>query len=312
MSLYGCLDVRLRSDLELPELPFAEPDDDREVVEVRIAPLPAALEDAPPSRDGLQSLGDVAQFEVPHVARYRVAGGRRIVVDPAAGAHATDVRLYLLGSALGLLSHQRGLMPLHANAFVSDGEAFAFAGPSGAGKSTLAAWFERRGHPVLCDDVCPIQFDADGRPRAWPGLPRLKLWGEAAAAFGLEQRTLTRAAGGLDKWHVPMTRPPARTQVPFRRLYVLERAPPGEPGRIRRLVGQDAMAAVRANTYRGRYMADLGLAEAHFRRCALLLRHIEVYAASRTWGYAVFEAEAARLERHVRGEEDGWTEIKER
>ncbi|MGZ9098409.1 MAG: hypothetical protein ACXW3O_01780 [Brevundimonas sp.] len=302
MTLYACIDVRLKSELRLPELPIAGNDDDRAVVEVRIAALASSLADAAPPRGGLQVAGDVAQFEVPDVARYRVAEGREIVIDPAPGADAADVRLYLLGSALGLLSHQRGLLPLHANAFVSDGGAFAFAGPSGAGKSTLAAHFEQRGHTVLCDDLCVVGFDAEGRPEAWPGLPRLKLWGEAAAAFGLEPRGLTRAVGGLDKWHVPMSRPASRRPVRFRRLYVLERAPEGEPGRIRRLRGQDAMAAVRGNTYRGRYVADMGLADAHFRRCAALLEHIEVYAASRAWGYDVFEAEAARLERHVRGE----------
>lgn len=300
MNLYACIDVRLRSELVLPDLPFAESDDDREVVDVRLAPLTSALENAPPPHEGLQAAGDVVQFEVPDVGRYRISAGREVVIDPAAGADAADLRLYFLGSALGLLSHQRGLLPLHANAFVSDGGAFAFAGPSGAGKSTLAAHFERQGHEVLCDDVCAIGFDAAGRPLAWPGPPRLKLWGEAAAAFGLEARDLTRAVGGLDKWHVPMSRPAARRPIPFRRLYVLERAPEGETGCIRRLTGQDAMAAVRANTYRGRYVADMGLAEAHFRRCTALLGHIEVYAASRAWGYEVFEAEAARLERHVR------------
>jgi hypothetical protein len=303
MNLYACLDVRLGSDLVLPELPAAEADDDREIVQVRAAPLPPALEGAPPPRDGLQAIDGVVQFEVPDVGRFRVAGGREIVVDMEPCADEADVRLYLLGSALGLLCHQRGLLPLHANAFVGEDGAFAFAGPSGAGKSTLAAHFERQGHVVLCDDVCAIGFDAEGRPETWPGLPRLKLWSDAAAAFGLESRGLIKVAGRLDKWHVPMSRPAARRPVPFRRLYVLERAPEGEAGRIRRLTGRDAMAAVRANTYRGRYVAEMNLAVAHFRKCAALLSHIEVYAGSRAWGYDVFEAEAARLERHVKGEE---------
>lgn len=303
MNLYACLDVRLRSDLLLPELPVAEADDDREIVEVRAAPLPFTLEGAPPPRDGLQAANGVVQFDVPGVGRFRVAGGRDIVVDIEPDADEADVRLYLLGSALGLLCHQRGLLPLHANAFVSEDGVFAFAGPSGAGKSTLAAHFERQGHLVLCDDVCALGFDAEGRPEAWPGLPRLKLWSDAAAAFGLENRGLVRVAGRLDKWHVQMSRPAARRPVRFRRLYVLERAPEGEPGRIRKLTGQEAMAAVRANTYRGRYIADMGLAAAHFGRCAALLKHIEVYAGSRAWGYDVFEAEASRLERHVKGEE---------
>jgi hypothetical protein len=197
------------------------------------------------------------------------------------------------------LSHRRGLLPLHANAVVADGGAYAFSGHSGAGKSTLAAHFAREGYPVLCDDVCAISFDDGGTPLAWPGLPRLKLWGDAAHAFGHDSTSLDRAVEGLDKYHVPLIQAGATQAVPFRRLYLLARTEPGEAPAISRLHGQRAMAVVMEHTYRNGYLGPMGLAAQHFRRCAELMRRAEVYEARRDWGYEVFGRQAQLFERHI-------------
>lgn len=295
---YACFDFTLRSEIPLPELPAAERAGAQ--VEIRIGAVPETLAGAPAAVHGLQVAGEDAMFCVPGVARYLMRCGREIVVAPVPGGSERNLRIFLLGSALGILNHQRGLLLLHANAIVSDGAAFAFAGESGAGKSTLAAHFERAGYPVLCDDVCAIGFDSAGTPLAWPGVPRLKLWGDAAEAFGHERGTLGLAIEGLDKYHVPLAARSRREPAPLKRLYVLGRAAEGQAGAISRLHGVQAMAAVLEQSYRGQYLAPLGLAERHFRQCAALLAHAEVYAARRAWGYDVFAREAARLERHVR------------
>lgn len=302
-SLYEFVNVLVRSAMPLPELSMAPPraedaDDRREVIDIRFGPLPEALPDARTIAHGLQVAGDSVLLTVEGTARYRVRGGREIVIDPMPGGSERNLRLFLLGSALGILCHQRGLLPLHANAIVVDGQAIAFAGHSGAGKSTLAAHFERAGYEVLCDDVCALSFDGDGRPFAWPGLPRLKLWGDAVEAFGHRRDDLDQAIEGMDKYHVPMTARARARPVPFRRLYLLGQADDGVGG-VTRLRGRDAMEAVMAQTYRGQYLDPMGLKARHFGQCAALLAHAEVFAASRVWGYDVFDAEARRLERHV-------------
>jgi hypothetical protein len=297
---YSCFNFRLHSTIPLAELMMADgPDDARPLVEIRLGELPELLPGGRVAGHGLQIAGDIAMLTVTNVGRYLVRAGSEILVDPAPGGSERDLRLFLLGSALGILCHQRGLLPLHANAIVAEGGAVAFAGHSGAGKSTLAAHFQRAGYEVLCDDVCMISFDEAGLPCAWPGLPRLKLWGDAAAAFGHDSSTLDQAIEGMDKYHVPMAAAGAARPIPFRRLYVLSRADDGEAGAIARLRGQNALEAVMAQTYRGAYLGPMGLTERHFRQCMALLAHAEIYAASRAWGYDVFDREAQRLERHI-------------
>jgi hypothetical protein len=147
--------------------------------------------------------------------------------------------------------------------------------------------------------VWVLSFDAEGRAFAWPGLPRLKLWGDAASAFGHDTATLDRAMEGMDKYHVPIAETGAARAIPFRRLYVLGRTEGAASGRIERLRGQDAMETVMAQTYRGAYLAPMGLTGRHFAQCAALLASAEIYSASRAWGFDIFQREAARLEEHV-------------
>lgn len=299
LPVYSCFDFRLRSEIPLPELTVAaEASDTRPVVDIRLGPTPQTLPNAPPPEYGLQVAGDEVLFETPGTARFLVRAGREIIVDILPGGSDRTMRLFLLGSALGILCHQRGLLPLHANAIVADGQAVAFAGHSGAGKSTLAAHFQRAGYEVLCDDVCMIGFDADGRPFAWPGLPRLKLWGEAAAAFGHHRENLDPVMDGLDKYQVPLAGAGAARPIPFHRLYVLSKAE-GAEGGVHRLRGQQAMAALMAQTYRVQYLGPMRLKGRHFQQCAALLNHAGVYSASRAWGYDVFEREAGLLEKHM-------------
>jgi len=298
--LYSCFDFRLRSEIDLPELIAADdPDDARPIVEARYGNVPETLPDGEQHPGGLQIAGGAALLTVRDTGRYLVRDGREIVVEPVAGGSERNLRLYLLGSTLGILCHQRGLLPLHANAIASGDGAFAFAGPSGAGKSTLAAYFARAGYAVLCDDVCVLGLEDGNRPVAWPGLQRLKLWGEASAAFGHDSRHLERAIDGKDKYHVPLPAPLEARPIAFRRLYVLARAEAGEPGAIVRLRGHQAMEAVMAQTYRGAFLQAMGLTARHFLQCAALASRIEVYAATRAWGYDVFDREADRLARHV-------------
>lgn len=298
-ATYSCFDFRLASQLPLPDLATAVDDDARPLVELRVASLPALLPGAGPPHWHLQTAGTDALLQVPGVARFLMRDGQEILVDPVPGVSERRLLLFLLGSALGILAHQRGLVPLHANTVVANGGAYAYCGPSGAGKSTLAAHFQKSGYELLCDDVCPVGFDDRDRPMAWPGVPRLKLWPDAARALGHDPAGLDQIADGIEKYHLPVTPVGEPRAVPLRRLYVLGRAKVDGDGAITRLTGRDAMQAVLANTYRGMYLPTMGLAAWHFGQCAAMLGSIEVYSAPRVWGFEVFEREAERLERHI-------------
>ena len=126
---------------------------------------------------------------VDNVARYYVRDGNQITIMPEAGANDDDILVFLMGSAMGALLHQRNMLVLHAGAIAVNGESVIFCGRSGIGKSTLAAGFHRRGYPFLADDVCAITTH-NGRPAVIPGFPRLKLWDDVLKRLNTDKDEL--------------------------------------------------------------------------------------------------------------------------
>jgi hypothetical protein len=293
---YFAFGLGVRSEVPLPELPpspLGGPVD----VEIRLDVVPAGLPGAREVEEGVFAAGDAMLLSFPE-ARYLVRGGREIRVQPAPGASARDVRSYIFGSAMGAICHQRGLLPMHANAIDFDGRAIAFSGRSGAGKSTLAAHFHGEGRRILSDDLCVVTFDGAGRPLAWPGLPRIKLWDDALAALGHDARGLDRVSDGEAKFSLPMPDALLRAPLPLARLYALE-ATDGDGIEIVRLRGRDAIDAAFAGVYRWEFAVATGRSAVQFRQILALVDAIGVFAARRPVRFDRLAAQAKEMERHA-------------
>ena len=277
---YRLFDLSIASDIELPEL----------------APLESAT-----GSDLVVARGDVGGhagylLEIPDVARFRIDQGRRITVEPVDGADPRDVRLFLLGSAMGIALHQRDMLPLHANAVVIGGAAVAFTGASGMGKSTLAAWFHDRGYRLLADDVVVIGLGEAG-PLAYPGLPRLRLRRDALLASGRRtedhQPSYRPEPGTEHKFDVTVDiRALGADPAPLAAVFLLDR---GEDFRSVPLSGMEAVEALSANTYRGQFVPVLGNPARHFETCLAIAKGVPMFRLERTFDQANFEAEAERI-----------------
>ena len=287
---YRLFGLRVRSEVDLPEL------------------FPAAESGEPDVSIGLGSIGgDVGPFgikqdesalllTVPEIARYRVRGGSQILVDVEPGVPERNVRLYLLGSAFGALLHQRGSLPLHANAVEIDGQAVAFMGASGAGKSTLAAWFHDHGYRVIADDICVVRFDGKGEPHVAPGLPRLRLWKEALEASGRLTSDYDRAWEGSEEWdkfEVPLSADlVADGERALAAIYLLQSADEFE---TKKLTGARAAQALIENTYRGRTIVAAAGPRLHWEACMRVAEQVPVFELRRPLGLARIEQDMVRL-----------------
>jgi hypothetical protein len=293
--------LHLRSDLPLPELaPAAMTCADGPMVEIRLGAAGRDIEEPRHVGPTYQAARNDYLLTVPNVARYRVRNGTEIIVEPGGASSARDVRLFLLGTAFGVLCHQRRLLPLHASAIIVDGRCIAFAGRSGAGKSTLATYFGDRGYPILADDICVLSLAAGEPPLAWPGVPNMKLWRDALAQMGRDPDRLDVVRDGLQKYHVPLAGQAAGA-FPLARLYVLREVRLPRHEGIVRQAGAVAFDEVLNNTYRRQLLTPMGCAETNFTQCAALLKHVLVFSVGRRWGFDCFAEQAHRLERHFLG-----------
>lgn len=287
---YSVFGLRVRSEVALPELLGAEGE----------APADVTIEVGEIEERELQGTRGEFMLTIPEVGRYRISRGSHITIDPEPNVPERNVRVFLLGSAFGALLHQRGLLPLHANAVEIDGQAIAFMGASGGGKSTLAAWFHDHGYRVLADDVCVVRFDERGNPSVAPGLPRLRLWKDALDLLGRDAGTLSRSyiSDEHEKFDLPIADSIAAVAQPsLAAVFLLDR---GDEFSIVPLHGIEAAEAIFANTYRGEYLAKTSGHGQHWESAVRLVRSTPVYRATREWGLEKLEAQYSRLIAHAK------------
>jgi hypothetical protein len=258
---YSAYGLNIASELPLPELrpgPEQSPD-----VSIRYGHVPAsAMAGAEERGVTWQAAPGRLLIEMDDIARYLVVDGREIVIERCAGSADEDVRIFLLGSALAALLHQRRILALHASAVRAEHGAVLFMGQSGSGKSTLLASLVRRGFPMLADDVSAVTLDEEGRPIAQPGFPTTRLWADAAEHLRHPVENLRRVRASLEKYHLPIDRFCAEP-APLRAAYVLTSHNQHDI-RFEPVAGVARFSLWTRYTYRSKFLHGLDLRRTHF------------------------------------------------
>lgn len=248
-SLYG---MTLESSLKLPELKHTGAQSPADIV-IKTGNVVESLDNV--TARGVMYEMNASQFRlsVDGVARYVVNRGEEIVIEPDASADDNSVRLFLLGSAIGALLHQRGLLPLHGSSIETPKGAVVFVGSSGAGKSTTVAAFHKRGYSVLADDVTVAIPGDDGSLSIMPGYPQIKLWSNALDKLEHASDNLERIRPQLEKFALPLGEGFRSEPLKVHSVYLLSTKNTDEFD-ITPLTGMRKVRLLKNNTYRGRYI----------------------------------------------------------
>jgi hypothetical protein len=278
---YQVFGLKISSAIPLPALPVHTiSSNDMSDVHIAYGEVPEQLKC--PQNRGVRYQAAPGEFllRVDGVARYHVSEGRQIVIAPEPGAEEERILIFLMGSAIGALLHQRGILILHAGAIEANGRSILFCGPSGVGKSTLAAGFHQRGYPFLADDVCAIA-QVDGKPSVVPGFPRLKLWADVLKKLDKDKEQLrsVRWVKGLEKYFMPVDFQ-QKTPVAVKSIFILGTTN-SDKIEITPLKGAEKINPIINNTYRLRFLNGLGGKKEHFRQCATVAAEAAVYRAIR-------------------------------
>lgn len=280
--------LKICSTLELPELPEIEPCEHPDVL-VTTPGVTDRLEEGTFLSNWLEVGDDRCQITVEGIARYRVEEGQRIFLDRRMpqGANPVadpgDVRLFLLGSALGALLHQRHWLPLHVSALNTPAGAWAFTGHSGAGKSTMSAWLHfSKQWPLITDDVAVIKPD-EADPLLHPGPARVKLWRDALKALGIGTDGLVRDLMRAEKFHLMMNKGVRYDAHRLNALVQLERADEGEKASLVQLSGVEAFKTVMGAIYRPELGSEFNTDAQIMQECIRLAQKIRVYRFRRPW-----------------------------
>lgn len=297
---YHYTGLHIASDLALPEwASFAEPPADQAAtVAVRCTP-PIPTTDCATYQ--LTVAGEQLAFQLPQIGRYAVTAGREITITPGQGVAASDLRLFLLGSAWGAVGYQRGWFPLHASVVQMGDGAVAFCAPAGGGKSSLAAWLVKQGYALLSDDLCRLDVNANAPPQIWPAMRRFKLWRDALVALEWQTQPLIRDQLRVDKFHLldpagPRVADEATQTVPLQAIYLLAW---GELA-IAPLRGLQAVRAlIAAATYRPEFVSALGQTATHWQQAIALVNQVPIFQLQRPRDWAMMPTVGALLKAQV-------------
>jgi len=283
MHTYSIYGLSVASEIELPGI---SSDVERTTAEIRVREGAIDLPEEPETADDhcVRATPAEATYVVDGVGAVRVREGQEITVDPDPGATTAHLQFVTLGTALGMLLHQRGCLVLHASAVALGDRVVAFLGATGAGKSTLAAALHARGHDVVADDVVAVPTPAD--PVVPPGAPLLKFDeetvdelrdvqpraadSETASTSSTAFRPVTESALSKRFYRVERTLPAAR---PLTRVYVLDRG--GAPG-VASLSPRERVLALVRHSYARRRLRATETVARNLRQCVSLAESVSV------------------------------------
>lgn len=299
MPLYRAFGLLIRSDIALSE-PSAAASDAAADLEITCTfPDPGSA--APFIEEDFMNVdGSGVLLYYTAAGSFRISEGQRIHIDPLPGADPRMIEHLLLGPCIAVALHQRGCLVLHGSAVEiaptsADTAAAVFIGWSGQGKSTLVGALRRRGHRILADDVTPVQVRNPVKPVMLPGLTRLKLWPEAAAALGEDPDLLPQAFPKIEK-RLRQVEAPAQGPVPVRAIFLLDK---GEQHCVEVMGMQDAFMALVNHTYTVPLVRMADTAREHFALCEALVRAVPVYRLVRRWSLDALDALVTLVEQNL-------------
>jgi len=217
---YVLCGLKVESDLAFPELRPWEAADDRPFdIEFRLGSVEQLW---PADERGVkfQASGpDRIVFHVENAGRILIEYGRKVVFDAFPGTSNDRIRVEFIGTTQSMLWYQRGYLPLHASALLVDGCAVAIGAHSHSGKSVIAAALNKRGCPLVADDM--MVMDCSNRPIVLPGYQKLRLWEDACDELGLKGDAIANAHFRPGKFVLETLSSPADLPVPLSDVFIL-------------------------------------------------------------------------------------------
>lgn len=141
-------------------------------------------------------------IDVKNIARYWVHDGEKVFIKPYDGIDDDSVDVFLQGTVLSALLHQRSMMPLHGNSFEYEGKGVMICGNSGSGKSSVSAAFCRNGAKLISDDLSPLRIEGKDAIVV-PLKGKVKLWNDTLKKLNIENNGFARIRPAFEKYYIP-------------------------------------------------------------------------------------------------------------
>lgn len=279
-NMYKVFGLRVLSEIQLPELPRINEQEEMMEVIIRTADLFQKWSEFTNTEQNFVVDKNVVMIRIPDTAIFSIQEGKQIIVSPMGNTCEDKIRLYILGICMGALLMQRGILPLHGSAINIDGKVYAILGNSGAGKSTLAAAFLSKGYTLLSDDVIAVTVSADKTPIVIPSYPQQKLWAESLNAFGMGTASYNPLFERETKYAVPVQSHFFSEPLPLAGVIELTKTE-DENVELIRMEGLERLRTLFFHTFRKFLVTQLKLTEWHFTTSTSVINKVDMFHLKR-------------------------------
>lgn len=237
-------------------------------------------------------------FHIKDVASYCIENGRDITIELGEITDPQIVKVYILGSVLGMVLIQRNMVAIHGGAIVINGKGCIFTGDKGAGKSTLTTALRQKGYDFVSDDVGSIKTGDVNMIH--PGFGYQKLCEDAMVKLGYNPNDFVPFRSDMNmKYIVPALDSFVDKEVPFEALFELEAADV-ENVEIVEVKGNEKLQRMIKNIFRIEVLNYCGsMGPEYFKKCIDIARSIRYFKIKRPNGQFTVEEQIRMVEEIV-------------
>ena len=278
--IYKAFGLHIASEIFLPELLRISEQVENIDVEIKMADLTTIWAEFEKTHGDFGVKENQVLFEIPNLAIFSIQNGNKILFSPMGQSKEGEIRLFLLGTCMGVILQQRRLLPLHGSAIEINGKAYGFIGDSGAGKSTLASAFINKGYRLLTDDIIAVYLSENGIPLMAPSYPQQKLWQESLDNFGIKDHNYLPLFERETKYAVPVHSQFSSEKIPLEGIFELVKNNT-EQIEVIPIQGLERFHKLFYHTYRNFMIGPSGLMEWHLNTSACIVNKINFFQLSR-------------------------------
>jgi len=280
-NIYKVYGLKIRSEILISELPIiSNLEDECFDATISYGKVLEEIKDAICKNEVIQISKNEFILRVRGVANYYVANGNSIIVEPEAESNMEDVKLFLLGTSLGVMLMQRNTIAIHGGTIVVNGKGIIISGHTGVGKSTLISAFRDKGCFFLADDVSAVENTPDGEIIIHPSYPQQKLCRDAMESMSYDINKYIKVDPIRDKYAIYSDEKFLYSPVKFSAIYEINIGKSNKV-EISEVSGSKKIIILLRNIYRIELCKYIGFNPQYFKYCMNIASNVRIYEITR-------------------------------
>jgi hypothetical protein len=277
-KIYG---LKVLSQIKIPELISDKEykNEDYNIV-IKYGVVPRVVSNAKVQNNSIKISKKVFYFYIKNVGHYYVANGNKIIVEPEINCNESELKVYLLGTAFGILLTQRNIIAIHGGSIVINGQAIIVTGKAGVGKSTLTSALRSEGYKFLADDVSALGRNEKNEIIVQPTYPQAKLCRDAMEDMGYNPKNYRITDPSRDKYAIPLLECFLDFPVMLGAIYEIETGDTCSV-EITEIFGVEKVKLILRSIYRIEISRYLGFTPEYFKQCVEIAKYIPIYRITR-------------------------------